>query len=136
MSIATNPADITLVETLRLAVPLHIADMRHLTPQQRMTIATRCAQEMSTRGDLLMFADPKRQAKKQRTGGRLSSRERETRDTFSALARGLACLAYQPGGATFAGLHWCAQNPGGVAAGECDCDREHPVASTPERTNQ
>lgn len=28
-------------------------------------------------------------------------------DTFNHLARGLAALAYQPGGVTFAGRHWC-----------------------------
>lgn len=27
--------------------------------------------------------------------------------TFAHLAKGLAALAYQPGGVTFAGAHWC-----------------------------
>ena len=33
-----------------------------------------------------------------------------TADTFNHLARGLAALAYQPGGVDFAGRHWCADH--------------------------
>jgi hypothetical protein len=34
-------------------------------------------------------------------------------EAFNALARGLAALAYQPGGVKYAGLHWCVEeHPG------------------------
>jgi DNA-directed RNA polymerase specialized sigma24 family protein len=42
-----------------------------------------------------------------------------TADTFNHLARGLAALAFQPGGVRFNGTLWCAEHaPWGAAAGE------------------
>lgn len=87
-------SDTPLTETLRLAVPLHIADIACLTVEQRMAIAGRCAGVVGEMGDLLMFASKTEKGR------------RRTAEAFTALARGLACAAYQPGGATFAGMHW------------------------------
>lgn len=80
-----------LMETLALAVPLRIWELRGRTPEQRAVIARRCAQVVAERGDALMFR----------------SKKGATASAFNALAEGLACAAYQPGGVTFAGRHWC-----------------------------
>lgn len=82
----------TLVIALEAAVPLHIIEMGRLTPEQRQRVALRSAGEVASRGDILQFRGGKRG---------------ETAAVFNHLARGLACLAFQPGGVTFAGHHWC-----------------------------
>lgn len=72
----------TLVIALEAAVPLHIIDLRDRTPEQRVAIAQRSANEVGSKGDILQYG-----------GGRRG--------------RGLAAGAYAPGGITFAGQHWC-----------------------------
>lgn len=84
-----------LVETLRLAVPFWIVELRRFTPEQRMARANRCATVVGSKGDALQFK------------GKTASGRRNTIDAFNSLAEGLACAAYLPGGITFAGLHWC-----------------------------
>jgi len=81
-----------LVETLMLAVPLRIWEMRGWAPAARQRAAQRSAQVVAERGDDLMFGS--------RKTGRVAQ-------VFNALAEGLAAAAFQPGGVRFAGRHWC-----------------------------
>jgi hypothetical protein len=111
---AANPADdmrtMVLLETLRLAVPLHIDDMRHLDPQHLTRVAQSAAATVGSRGDDLQF------------GGRHCA------EAFNALARGLAAAALVAwGGVTFNGLHWC-PTPGCLAV---DDDHPQPWPWTP-----
>lgn len=96
----TAPAEnVNLRVLLELAVPLHIHEIRHWSTQNWIHQAQHCADEVASKGDILQF--------RSKTKG-------ETAKAFNSLAQGLAILAYQPGGVTFAGLHWCADlHPGG-----------------------
>jgi hypothetical protein len=78
-----------LVIGLEAAVPLHILDAQHRTDEQRVAAANDLGTVIGSHGDDLIY------------GGRHCAA------TFNALARGLALLAYQPGGVDFAGHHWC-----------------------------
>jgi hypothetical protein len=92
-----------LRDTLQLAVPLRIEELRHLDGQQLADIARTGAEVFAGKGDDLQF------------GGR------HCREAFAALVRGLAATALCAwGGVTFAGLHWCA-TPGCPAV-----DDDHP----------
>jgi hypothetical protein len=75
--------------TLQVSVPLEIAKMRSWTHEARQRHAQGAADVIATHGDDLQF------------GGRHCT------EAFAALTRGLAVLAYQPGGVDFAGLHFC-----------------------------
>ena len=92
LAIADGPRNITLVATLALAVPLWIWELWDVSDQARAARARRCAQIVAERGDVLMFGSKSR--------GKAA-------EVFNALAEGIACAAYQPGGITFAGRHWC-----------------------------
>jgi hypothetical protein len=90
--------DITLTETLRLAVPIHLAELCALPPHARAERArwwaTDGARAVGERGDLLQFT---------RTKNRL-----RVANTFDQLARGLTALAVlDPDGVDAFGLHWC-----------------------------
>jgi len=85
--------DITLTETLRFAVPFHIHDLRKWDVRVRQGLAREAAVNLGSYGDALLFT-----SKHSRKLAALA---------FNSLARGLATLAYEPGGVTFAGLHWC-----------------------------
>jgi hypothetical protein len=57
-------------------------------------------------------------------------------EVFNFLARGLALLAYEPGGVTWLGLHWCARprpwcpaEKGRRAPACCTCDARCPLAA-------
>ncbi|MFF1713550.1 hypothetical protein [Streptomyces sp. NPDC058268] len=96
-----------LAETLRLAVPLHMAELRHLAPAQLVAIGSAAASIIGSKGDVLQFPSQKRGA---------------TAEAFNALARGLAAAALvAEGGVLFAGLHWCTVDR---CAGP---DADHPV---------
>ncbi|MGW7314716.1 hypothetical protein [Streptomyces sp. NPDC054865] len=85
-----NPA---LIETLRLAVPLHMASLSGLSASNLVEIATRSASVVGSKGDVLQFHSPKRGA---------------AAEAFNALAKGLAVAALVAwGGCTFLGVHWC-----------------------------
>jgi hypothetical protein len=87
---------------LAVAVPMHIAELRALTTDQRLGIARECGQVIAEHGDDLMFrSKPGRPAA-----------------AFNNLARGLAAAAYQPGGITFAGMHFCTDHGACQAAVE------------------
>ncbi|MGW4075950.1 hypothetical protein ACWELB_20975 [Streptomyces asiaticus] len=104
---------IVLLETLRLAVPMHMDDLRGSTPEQRCAIASRCATVIGSHGDALQF------------GGKHCA------EAFNALARGLAAAALTaPGGVDALGGHWCA-DPWCRANGRFDHAEDEPAA-TPE----
>lgn len=90
-----------MLMSLQLAVPLWIAELIALDEEDRaFTIeAWRRAALMpiAERGDLLIFG-----------AGQSRSERGQTGTTFNHLARGLAALAFHPGGVRFAGRHWCA----------------------------
>jgi|SRR5882724_451391 len=101
--------DISLTETLRFVVPLQIRDLQRYDARTRRGLAREDAVNVGSHGDALLF------------GGKHS------RLAFNALSRGLAAAAYEPGGVTFAGLHWC------LGAGHCGTDDPAPCAAEIER---
>jgi hypothetical protein len=78
---------------LAAAVPLWIAEVRHLTFEQRAARAKICADVTASRGDVILYRSVRRGA---------------TAEAFNALAEGLAIAACHPGGVTAFGQHWCA----------------------------
>ncbi|MGW1492598.1 hypothetical protein [Streptomyces sp. NPDC002402] len=110
----TDPAAglraMVLRETLRLAVPLHIEELRHLDGRQLADIAHACGAVVAYKGDDIQF-------------GGVACRE-----AFNALARGLAATALIAwGGVTFDGMHWCT-TPGCPAV---DDDHAQPYPWSP-----
>jgi hypothetical protein len=89
--------------SLQAAVPLLIADLRHIDTQQRVDLARAAVQPLVEHGDDLQY------------GGK------HCRAAFAAVARALAAGAYQPGGITFAGQLWCAAHRPFGAALEWPC---------------
>lgn len=83
-------AKAVLLPTLQIAVPIEILRMRTWDEKTRLAKAAEFGQHIAANGDDILY----------KTGG-------ETATAFAALARGLAACAYQPGGVTFMGLHWC-----------------------------
>jgi hypothetical protein len=91
--------DITLTETLRLTVPLHIEELQRLHPGGVPLHKPKDdATAIGTYGDTIQFAG---RAERSPAG------RRATTKGFNGLARGLAAMALEPDGVTFAGLHWC-----------------------------
>lgn len=82
-----------LLIALEAAVPLEIASVRNWSLEHRQIAAAEAGDAISGHGDALMFGSGKRG---------------ETAGVFTQLARGLAIGACNPGGVTFAGMHWCA----------------------------
>lgn len=90
---------------LQLAVPLEMQRLSVLSSQELHTLATTAVPDITQHGDELEF------------GGRHCGR------AAAHLARALACAALvNPGGITFAGLHWCADHS--------ECRRAATCAST------
>jgi hypothetical protein len=81
-----------LLPALEVSVPLFIAELRGTSHWQRVSLAREDADQIAAHGDALMFRGTKKG---------------QAARSFNALARGLAIGAYQPGGITFAGRHWC-----------------------------
>ncbi|WP_328344863.1 hypothetical protein [Micromonospora sp. NBC_00421] len=105
MKLDENPLLLTALEA---AVPLHIFNLHQLHPSTSERLRTRWAadgvDEISYRGDTLQYGSKKRG---------------EAAQAFNALARALAAGAFQPGGITFCGIHWCVNHQ------ECmDADRQ------------
>lgn len=91
-----------LLETLRLAVPLHITELAERPVEQLLAMAARDAETVGTHGDDLQY------------GGKHCA------PAFNALARGLAIAALTAwGGVTWHGLHWC-RTPGCANPGDVD----------------
>lgn len=81
-----------VLPALEAAVPMHMWELQHTTDAQRVEIGHRCAELIAERGDQLMY------------GGK------STADVFNALAEGIAVGAFQPGGITVFGRHWCSDH--------------------------
>jgi hypothetical protein len=86
-----------LAIALALAVPLELALLRDIDDELRaQTIATHTGRAVATLlgeyGDQLQYGGPR------------------CSEAFAGVARGLACLAWAPGGVTFAGMHFCARH--------------------------
>lgn len=91
-----------LMVTLECAVPLHIFELQRLPWEVVERIAKECGQTVAEKGDVIQFYE------KGKTG-----------PAFNALARGLACLAFAPGGVRYNGARWKAKHP------DCPrCDHE------------
>ena len=76
---------------LEVSVPLRIAEIAGWTPEARLAVAREAGQHIACHGDDLMF--------RSKPGAGAAA--------FNQLTTGLACAAYQPGGITFAGYHFC-----------------------------
>lgn len=76
---------------LGAAVPLWIHEFRKLTPEERIKIVRECGDIVAEKGDVIQFKSKKRG---------------ETAKAFNALAKGIAVLAFSPGGVTFLGDHY------------------------------
>lgn len=88
---------VPLQETLRLAVPLHIAEIRAegLTATQLQARLSRAASDIGQYGDLLMYG-----------GGKTAKTRANLRAAFNSLAYGIAVASMQPGGIHYGGIHW------------------------------
>jgi hypothetical protein len=87
-AVARTPA---LMPVLELAVPLRILELRYGSWGVRKALAAEAEQTVAEHGDDLLFGGPTKGA---------------TARAFAALVTGLAVLALQPGGVSFAGRHW------------------------------
>lgn len=102
---AAETQRMVLMETLRIAVPLHMAKLQRLPVEHLLALAARDAETVGTHGDDLQY------------GGKHCA------PAFNALARGLAITALTAwGGVTWQGLHWC-RTPG---CGDPDDIDAHP----------
>jgi hypothetical protein len=90
-----SPTTALLITALEAAVPLWIMQTAQLTPDQRSDRARTLATIIASQGDSILY-------RSLRPGG--------TAAAFNALAEGLALAAYQSGGITVAGRHWCANH--------------------------
>lgn len=97
-----------LLESLRVAVPLHIVKVSTWDEYSRQLEASRFSDIVAAHGDDLLY------------GGEHCAR------AFNALAAGLAILAHRPGGVTLYGLHWCvgSGHSGVTFTGPYWCDAE------------
>jgi hypothetical protein len=85
-----------LLCALEAAVPLWISELRGHTPAGRCGLAHAAADVVAEHGDHILYRGAK---------------AGDSAQAFNALARGLACAAYQPGGVRFGQLAWCAAHP-------------------------
>lgn len=122
---AATTVDPVLVETLAIAVPLRIDELRQLPDSRRAEVgarwATRAADAVGHHGDMLQF---RVKANRRHSAECVAERRPDcdcltgTAQVFNAMARGLAALALNPGGVVFGGRHWCMDHPGGLTAAE------------------
>jgi hypothetical protein len=83
-----------LEASLSAAVPLWIEQLRDKSFDFILERARECGQAVAERGDIIQFKSKKKGA---------------SAAAFNALAEGLACLAFAPGGVKFLGLHFDAK---------------------------
>lgn len=90
----TTKTTALLQAALSAAVPLYIVEMRSWDWKRISETAQRCAQVVAEKGDIILYR---------------SAVPGETAKAFNALARGIACLSFSPGGVTAFGLHFDAK---------------------------
>lgn len=88
-----SATDILLPGLLTVAVPLEIDRMREVGEGYRLATARKAAQYIAEHGDNILF--------------RSTDRRHTSAKAFAVLARALAAAAFQPGGVTAFGQHWC-----------------------------
>lgn len=93
-----------LTTSLAAAVHIEMLKLRDLTPEQRAAEVRSAGVHIGQHGDTLQY------------GGC------GTVSVFATTARAIAVLAYQPGGVTFSGMHFCADHQACKAA-EAEADR-------------
>lgn len=127
-----------LTATLELAVPMWMLELKDVPFEQRQRLAAEAGQVIACQGDTLQYGSkiqfghgtrekaahdgrPSCTVKDCPCGGkgcaetkcwchRTGNPAYSAGEVFNHLARGLAVLAFQPGGVTFAGMHWCADH--------------------------
>jgi hypothetical protein len=102
MRIAESKGDIdpTTSAFLGLTVPMWIETMRGWHPDRRIAKGRELVDIIAFDPAIAaMVDDEARATTKKRQPGKLAT-------GFNAVAQGLACLAYCPGGVVFAGSHW------------------------------
>ncbi len=82
--------------SLECAVPLWILQLQQQPWSYIAQRAKECSQIVAEKGDIILFR---------------SGKKGETAKAFNALAEGVACLAFVPGGVTLFGCHWQAEHP-------------------------
>lgn len=82
---------------LGLAVPMWIDQMRAWHPDRRAYKGRELVEVIAYEQAVAAMADPE---------ARGTAKKGEKGRAFNAIAQGLACLAYCPGGVVFAGHHW------------------------------
>jgi len=85
-----------LQTALGAAVPLHVFELKRIPYDQVVSMAKDAGQVVAEKGDIIQFR---------------SKKKGETAAAFNALARGVACLAFCPGGVQVFGLHFEAFHP-------------------------
>ena len=91
-----------LGDALAIAVPLEIDRMREMSEGYRLATARRAAWYIAEHGDNVLFHS--------------TDRKHTTPKAFAVLARALAAAAFQPGGVTVFGQHWCTDHAACEAA--------------------
>lgn len=99
MRIEESRKDLDPVTTafLGVSVPMWIALMRPWHPERRATKAHELVEIIAYEQGVAALCDPE---------ARGTARRGELGKAFNAIAQGLACLAFCPGGIVFAGNHW------------------------------
>jgi hypothetical protein len=97
-SFADDDFHVSLVESLRFAVPMYLDQLRDANEARLIGDARWCARAVGERGASLMFAE---------RGERTARQRNSTALAFEGLARGLAAIALLEGAVSFASLHWC-----------------------------
>lgn len=82
---------------LGLAVPMWIDRMRAWDPDRRAFTGRELVETIAYEQSVAALADPE---------ARGTAKKGEKARAFNAIAQGLACLAFCPGGVVFAGHHW------------------------------
>jgi hypothetical protein len=80
-----------LANTLLIAVPLWIEEMKKVSWEERRQFSSECCNIICHHGDDILYK---------------SHKKGETATAFNALARGMAILSFARGGVTAFGLHF------------------------------
>lgn len=112
-----------MVDALLVAVPIEILNQQGWTDAARFEFARSHADALQSGADAAQFGGG---------GGR-----GEGAAYFAALARVLAAMAYQPGGVTVFGQHWCTDHAACLAAqAEVAANRAIPEQPAAEHDRQ